>query len=79
MSYQVVCSSCKKPILWKKTASGALMPLDPVPVAGGNVIIKGDVAYTLKGDLWEEIAAEEPRYVSHFATCANAAQHRKRK
>lgn len=76
------CGSCAAPIVWAKTATGSLMPLDAQPVPDGNVAAyrdaSGDVrARVLKAG--EEPQPHERRGVSHFATCASADQHRKRK
>ncbi len=75
------CRSCQAPILWVHSAvTGALMPVDAVPVSeGGNIVIVDDKAHVLKGDLFEELMPlETPKYKSHFATCPNAAKHRKK-
>lgn len=70
------CKSCGAPIRWAKTPSGSSVPLDAEPVASGNVALRSDgIAIYLK--------AGEPRpagatFVSHFATCPDAKQHRKR-
>lgn len=61
------CRSCHAPIYWVRTTSGKHMPVD-CDVEGGRrpfVPVPGD---------------GEPQAglgVSHFATCSNAAQHRK--
>ena len=72
------CRACKKPVLWYTTTLGAVMPLDPEPCDDGNVVIVDGKALSLKGDLWEE-HHDGPRYKSHFATCPNAAEFRKKK
>jgi len=64
------CESCKAPILWAVTESGKRMPLDAKPE---------------KRILLEEDGCQPPVahvidvYVSHFATCPQAAQHRRRR
>jgi hypothetical protein len=50
------------------------MPLDPEPSEEGNVVILGELARVLAAG-----ETGEPRFLSHFATCPNAAQHRKPK
>lgn len=72
------CRSCEAPVFWIKTAAtGKAMPLDATPNPDGNVVIRGGLAHVLKhGDL---LVQGERRFTSHFATCANAAQHRKAK
>lgn len=73
------CRSCGAEIRWERTAAGKPIPLDPEPVADGNLAIRDDgrvVAY-IDGD-GERIALGRPlRYVTHFATCPNADQHRR--
>jgi len=67
------CRSCNAPILWARSAKGKRrpMPLDPEPVPGGNVELVDGEAWVVKPD------PNVPRYVSHFATCPNAGQHRR--
>lgn len=78
------CSTCQEPIMWAVTTSGKRMPLDPVPVRNGNVILEGvgmapngdelPRAHVLsKGDV---PFGDPPRYVPHFATCPQADAHR---
>lgn len=81
------CRSCKTPVEWVVVeASGKRMPIDPDPHPLGTVARLGytdeetgaDVVEVLKlggGGLDES----RPLYLSHFATCPNAAQHRKKK
>jgi hypothetical protein len=46
------------------------MPVDPEPVAEGNVVLVDGLAV---------VGGEgEPRYTSHFATCPDAKRWRKR-
>lgn len=82
------CRSCGQRIVWVWTEAGKRMPVDPDPVQDGNVrSLRGD------GQLFESALVEvvprdsgdtlfgavtEPRYVSHFATCPQAADHRRR-
>lgn len=76
------CESCRAPILWVKLASGANTCLDPDPVPHGNVYrtVSPDGA-----EVFRVVSKALPAppgellYVSHFATCPNAARHRKRK
>lgn len=74
------CRSCGAEIRWVRSATtGKPMPLDPEKVKGGNVevIVKlGETEETAK-ILWRD--PERVAYVSHFATCPNAAKHRKPK
>lgn len=76
------CRSCGAPIAWVITVKGRRMPLDPDPVEDGNVwIMRVEGAQLVAG---VSLNAEgvpplvRERYVSHFVTCPNADQHRKR-
>jgi hypothetical protein len=58
------------------------MPLDADPVEAGNVLVATvggeEVVSVLTGDdLVQERALLTPLFVSHFATCPNAADHRR--
>lgn len=68
------CKSCDAPILWVRTGTGRLMPLDAVPTDTGNVLIVDDIA-----GVYPDIdpALKLKRYTPHFATCPGAAAHRK--
>jgi hypothetical protein len=78
------CRSCKAPIVWAITAAkGARMPLDPDPVDDGNVWVvrwKPDgtpiVAVALHADAVPILARE--RFVSHFTTCPDSKEWRKK-
>lgn len=70
------CSSCHARIVWcLSAASGKPIPLDPEPKLGGNVEVVND---SIARVVPPADRAERPLYVSHFATCPNAAAHRKR-
>lgn len=70
------CSTCRMPVVWGTTASGKPIPLDPDPVENGNLAVRpgGQVRYM---KLSEQPEPGEWRAVSHFATCLDAALHRK--
>jgi hypothetical protein len=59
------CKSCGAEIVWVKTASGALMPVDAKP--------KSMVIVTEAYMTGQVVMA----HTSHFATCPNANSHRK--
>ena len=63
------CRSCGAAIIWATTTAGKRMPLDPKPisVAIGEGVTNGGTVEIRRG------------YVSHFATCPSADQHRKPK
>ena len=77
------CRSCGAEILWARTVAGKAIPLDAEPRPDGNVRIApigGIDAALVLTDPAERAAAqiEGPVYVTHFATCPNAAEHRRR-
>jgi len=65
------CRTCKARIIWAISRSHAPMPLNPEPVAGGNIELVAGVANVVSSN------PDVRRYVSHFATCAQADEHRK--
>lgn len=71
-----ICRTCGAPILWAHTRHGMRLPVDPIPVSGGNLELimdqpAGPVAVYVE-------ATDEIRHVSHFATCPDATRHRRR-
>ena len=56
------CRSCGQQVIWIKTVAGKNMPFNPQLVT------------YRQGDGKEKIVT----YISHFATCPNAARHRKK-
>ncbi len=76
------CRGCGAPVVWAQTANRKGIPLDPVPDPAGNLVIDtvnpdrsgGRLAvYVRPGE-----RPGEPRYVSHFVTCPEAASFRGR-
>lgn len=61
------CSSCSAPIVWFKTAAGQSHPVD------AGTVSAGDLQLDLKTK-----SRPEGKHMSHFATCPNARQHRRR-
>ena len=61
--------------------AGILSPIDPIPVANGNVALDLDrdppLATFDSAKTREQKAAPGPRYLSHFATCPDAQRFRK--
>lgn len=71
------CRSCDAAVVWAETAKRKKIPLDPEPRADGNVRIAGRLA---DGTIIvAALAPGEGSYVSHFASCKDAAQHRRKK
>ena len=79
-----ICRSCGKRIRFIRMKSVKSMPVDEIVVnykidACGKdriVTLNGEVVIGIK-DVAPEIA-DGIGYISHFATCPNAAKHRKR-
>lgn len=76
------CSSCKAPIRWTVTEKGNRMPIDHAPVRGGNIVLRDEgrclVAVYVQPLFETEADKAKPHYVSHFATCPAADQHRRK-
>jgi hypothetical protein len=81
------CKSCGAPIRWAWTDKDKRMPLDAEPSEKGNMEIIGygtkdgttePIVRVLKKGEGDTLPGLEPppRYISHFATCPDAAQHR---
>ena len=72
------CKSCGAAIKWAKTKEGKAMPIDPNPTRDGNVRLLADgtceVMILTEAMLWDG-----PKYKSHFATCPNSAEHRRKR
>lgn len=82
------CRSCKANIGWIKTKAGKNMPVDPTPmtiipaltgsmtiVTPGGDVIKGFEAFGEVLEVYEPVMG----YISHFATCKYANNHRREK
>lgn len=65
------CRSCGRPLIWGVTMQGRRMPVDAKP-QGKRIVLEP----AIKDDL-PPLATVVDVYVSHFATCPNAEQHRK--
>lgn len=61
------CKSCGAEIHFLETKTGSLMPVDAKPA---RVLVEQ------QGETWYGV---EDGYTSHFATCPNAAKHRRPK
>lgn len=74
------CRSCGAAIVWTLTEAGRRMPVDVEPADDGALRLEesqggSDVVYAfvVRGN----VRPRGPLYRSHFATCPNAASHRK--
>lgn len=81
MSEYGTCRSCGARIRWVITSKGHRMPLDPNPHPQGNVVPQGQSITVLEplAVVLPEPPTDRPAWRSHFATCPNAAKHRKTK
>jgi hypothetical protein len=79
------CNSCSAVILWYPTSwpvgpDTRKIPLDSEPRPDGNVVLEargqGSIARVLRDG---ETPPSGPRYVTHFVTCPDAGQHRRRR
>lgn len=62
------CNSCGAEIIWAKTPAGKDMPLD----------VKGETLWIVEGGAGQPSTCRPVQVrKSHFATCPNAAQHRR--
>lgn len=74
------CRSCGAKIEWIQTKKGKNMPIDVEPVdpteaEDGTFLCNADGRFIKVGkSQYEE--NEGPWFISHFATCPNADQHR---
>ena len=63
------CRSCGAESIWAKTVHGKPMPLDPHTYDDGTIeIVEGVARVTKKGP---------GLYKAHFASCPDAASHRR--
>lgn len=74
------CRSCGAEVEWVVLKSGKRNPLDPDPVDGGNIRVTGTHTdeQGRTSPLAEYVGNGKGDRVSHFATCPNAAQHRRK-
>lgn len=72
------CRSCGAAIIWCTTTAGKAMPVDEAPAPGGNLWIDGDGTARVLFPLEAQQRAGQ-MHLSHFATCPQAAQHRRRR
>lgn len=81
------CRSCGEEIIWIKMASGKAMPCDAAKISYSEILhpgVGGNDVMTLvteRGQIVRTVfdpAGDKIGYISHFATCPNAGQHRRR-
>lgn len=75
------CKSCGAEIIWIRMKSGKAMPCDAEPIPYMELFSGGMKLVTEQGEVVQgcyDGTSDKIGYVSHFATCPNANQHRKR-
>lgn len=79
---RVPCTGCQAPIFWVYAYnSGRRCPINDKPVANGNIVIRDGQAVYLKPNLYDPSCQPQPgeaRYTSHFATCPDATEFRRK-
>jgi hypothetical protein len=68
------CRSCGASVIWAETAMGKAMPLDETPTPTGNMVLITGKTRAVND---EDRELKRETYTSHFATCPDAAQHRR--
>ena len=72
------CKSCHAPIVWATTKRRKVpIPIDVEPRDDGNLVLVGEGPpfFARPPDLL--LDRDEPKYVSHFASCPSASYHRR--
>ena len=77
------CRSCGQQIVWIKLVSGKLNPCDPqkhsIKEGNGDMVIVTVDGRVVRGTPCSyDDGADTTGYISHFATCQNAGQWRRR-
>lgn len=73
------CRSCGAEMMWARAEnSGKRIPLDAEPTPTGNVILCGYGEDVVCRYLKKDEPHDGNRYTSHFASCPQAQQWRKR-
>lgn len=66
-----LCRTCHEPIEWARTETGARIPLNlTASPDAANIVLEAGVARV--------VAAGAGTHIAHFATCPQAADHRRR-
>lgn len=76
-----VCKGCGAEVTWVKTLAGKTMPIDPKPNPDGNLqIVDRSGAQIIVAVVNDTLFDDETtvRYTSHFATCPDADEFRRR-
>ena len=72
------CDSCSEPIYWVRTKTGKRMPIDVEPVPHGNLLLAAaEIPPRVSVVSKAGRAPGTKLYLSHFASCRYANQHRR--
>lgn len=73
------CSSCGAEIIFATTVNGKQMPFDPEPSLKGEWELSTgpDEGFCFRPLREKGFDVTQPLYVTHWATCPSADQHRK--
>ena len=80
-----LCRSCRAAIIWAETVNGARVPIDEGPDPNGIIVLEEEgrrtplARYLTKEQREQPPAKGEERFTSHFATCPNSEQHRRKR
>lgn len=72
------CRSCNAEIIWAVTEKGKRVPLDAEPAERPSGLFRIEPQPRPGTELLAVSVSGQKVYLSHFVTCPNADQHRKR-
>lgn len=77
------CSGCRRPIRWRTTPAGALMPLDAEPLSewkpGAYIILSDEDCAPAPKPVPLLPDDPAPIYMNHWATCTAAGRFKRMK
>jgi hypothetical protein len=71
------CSSCRAPMIWTVTENGRRMPVDAQKVIGGNINLAADPGGGPPRSIY--VGPNLGEYVSHFSTCPQSREFRRKR
>ena len=79
-----VCRSCGGGVVWARTEKGKLAPIDAEPTEVGTIILRyperdGEGEPLAIFGVPDDAYPEAARFTSHFATCPQADEWRRRR
>ncbi len=63
------CGACNREIAWAQTIGGPAVPIDVLPVDGGELVIITGIIQPPLGEILDRIFGAGDRYTSHTRTC----------